>query len=434
MIIEILSALFAVVAAICIWLGIILFKKQSQLATLGQKLNDTSLNLSTKEQELNSIKDENKILQEKNIENIQKIAELSTKLKSANEANIELKERQDELDNKTREYFELKTKQMSENLLNLNSKELTESSAKILESLISPLKDEISKYQKSNLEINSAFKVNFENLKSETKGVMLQAQNLADALKSNKKILGNWGEIQLDSVLQSSGLILGVNYEKQVSCKDENGNQKYLDAVVKFDENKRAIIDAKCSLINYNEYHNAKDEESKENYAKALAKDIKNHIDNLSSKNYAFLDSKNYEHVFMFIPNDNMLFVALSAQSSLYEYAYERGIFITTPLTLLMALKTVYICWQNLKSDENAMKIFNEAGKIYDKFDVFIKNYERLENQIIAMNKIIEDGKTTLYQGRGNLISKFENLKKLGAKTTKSLPYTTNDDETEYRS
>ncbi|WP_086247084.1 DNA recombination protein RmuC [Campylobacter vicugnae] len=434
MIIEILSALFAVVAAICIWLGIILFKKQSQLATLGQKLNDTSLNLSTKEQELNSIKDENKILQEKNIENIQKIAELSTKLKSANEANIELKERQDELDNKTREYFELKTKQMSENLLNLNSKELTESSAKILESLISPLKDEISKYQKSNLEINSAFKVNFENLKSETKGVMTQAQNLADALKSNKKILGNWGEIQLDSVLQSSGLILGVNYEKQVSCKDENGNQKYLDAVVKFDENKRAIIDAKCSLINYNEYHNAKDEESKENYAKALAKDIKNHIDNLSSKNYAFLDNKNYEYVFMFIPNDNMLFVALSAQSSLYEYAYERGIFITTPLTLLMALKTVYICWQNLKSDENAMKIFNEAGKIYDKFDVFIKNYERLENQIIAMNKIIEDGKTTLYQGRGNLISKFENLKKLGAKTTKSLPYATNDDEIEYRS
>ncbi|ARR00170.1 DNA recombination protein RmuC [Campylobacter porcelli] len=427
--VEILSAVVVVAVVVLIWLGFVLFKKQSQLASLEQKFSDLSANLSIKDQELNSIKDENKNLQEQNIQNIQKITQLTTKLESANEINAQLKERQDELDNKTREYFELKTKQMSENLLNLSSKEMTESSAKILESLIVPLKDEINKYQKSNLEINNTFKVNFENLKSETKGVMTQAHNLAEALKSNKKILGNWGEIQLDSVLQSSGLILGVNYEKQVACKDENGNQKYLDAVVKFDENKKAIIDAKCSLINYNEYHNATDESLKEGYAKALAKDIRNHIDNLSSKDYAFLDSKNYEYVFMFIPNDNMLFVALGADSTLYEYAYEKGIFITTPLTLLMALKTVYICWRNLKSDENAARIFSEAGKIYDKFDVFIKNYERLENQVIAMSKVIEDGKTTLYQGRGNLISKFENLKKLGAKTTKTLPYAISDDE-----
>ncbi|MEE3705123.1 DNA recombination protein RmuC [Campylobacter sp. CX2-8023-23] len=427
--VEILSAVVVVAVVVLIWLGFVLFKKQSQLASLGEKFSDLSANLSIKDQELNSIKDENKNLQEQNIQNIQKITQLTTKLESANEINTQLKERQDELDNKTREYFELKTKQMSENLLNLSSKEMTESSAKILESLIAPLKDEINKYQKSNLEINNTFKINFENLKSETKGVMTQAHNLAEALKSNKKILGNWGEIQLDSVLQSSGLILGVNYEKQVACKDENGNQKYLDAVVKFDENKKAIIDAKCSLINYNEYHNATDESLKEGYAKALAKDIRNHIDNLSSKDYAFLDSKNYEYVFMFIPNDNMLFVALGADSTLYEYAYEKGIFITTPLTLLMALKTVYICWRNLKSDENAARIFNEAGKIYDKFDVFIKNYERLENQVIAMSKVIEDGKTTLYQGRGNLISKFENLKKLGAKTTKTLPYAISDDE-----
>ena len=387
--IEILIAIVVVAVCVCVWLGVVLFKKHTQLVSLGQKFSDLSTNLTLKEEELISIKDENKNLQEQNIQNIQQITQLTTKLDSANEINNELKKRQDELDNKTREYFELKTKQMSENLLNLNSKEMRENSAKILESLITPLKDEINKYQKSNLEINNTFKVNFENLKSETKGVITQARNLADALKGNKKILGNWGEIQLDSVLQSSGLILGVNYEKQVSYKDENGNQKYLDVVVKFDESKRAIIDAKCSRVNYNEYHNATDESLKDSYAKALAKDIKNHIDNLSSKDYAFLDSKNYEYIFMFIPNDNMLFVALSADSALYEYAYEKGIFITTPLTLLMALKTVYICWKNLKSDENATKIFIEAGKIYDKFDVFIKNYERLENQVIAMSKAI---------------------------------------------
>ena len=236
--IEILIAIVVVAVCVCVWLGVVLFKKHTQLVSLGQKFSDLSTNLTLKEEELISIKDENKNLQEQNIQNIQQITQLTTKLDSANEINNELKKRQDELDNKTREYFELKTKQMSENLLNLNSKEMRENSAKILESLITPLKDEINKYQKSNLEINNTFKVNFENLKSETKGVITQARNLADALKGNKKILGNWGEIQLDSVLQSSGLILGQNYDRQVACKDENGNQKYLDVVVKFDESK----------------------------------------------------------------------------------------------------------------------------------------------------------------------------------------------------
>ena len=162
--IEILIAIVVVAVCVCVWLGVVLFKKHTQLVSLGQKFSDLSTNLTLKEEELISIKDENKNLQEQNIQNIQQITQLTTKLDSANEINNELKKRQDELDNKTREYFELKTKQMSENLLNLNSKEMRENSAKILESLITPLKDEINKYQKSNLEINNTFKVNFENL------------------------------------------------------------------------------------------------------------------------------------------------------------------------------------------------------------------------------------------------------------------------------
>ncbi|ALV24502.1 DNA recombination protein [Campylobacter iguaniorum] len=345
---------------------------------------------------------------------------LQTKFDEQISINSELKTRQNELDTKTREYFDLKVAQMSENLLNLNTKNLSQNSQKILENLITPLKNEMEKYQKESLNTNTTFKTNFENLKTETKNIMTQAKNLADALNGNKKVLGNWGEIQLDSVLQGSGLVLGTNYFKQVGYKDDRGNQKYLDVVIDFGEGKKAIIDAKCSLVNYNAYFNATDLE-KPAFAKALAGDVKRHIDLLSSKEYQDYDTKTYEYIFMFVPNDSIFYTALNQDSTIYEYAYEKGIFITTPLTLLMALKTVYMCWRNLKSDENAMKILNEAGKMYDKFGVFLEQFEKLENQLQTVSKTVQTSKTTLFEGSGNLLGRFENIKKLGAKTSKNI-------------
>ncbi|EKJ0131523.1 DNA recombination protein RmuC [Campylobacter fetus] len=121
------------------------------------------------------------------------------------------------------------------------------------------------------------------------------------------------------------------------------------------------------------------------------------------------------------MPNDSIFYTALNQDSTIYEYAYEKGIFITTPLTLLMALKTVYICWRNLKSDENAMRILSEAGRMYDKFRVFTEQFDKLESQLNTVIKTVSSSKTTLYDGSGNLLSRFENLKKLGAKTNKNI-------------
>lgn len=321
--------------------------------------------------------------------------------------------------------FEEKIKLISEKMLNLNSEKLTKSSQdlikNLLENQIKPLKNELEKYQKSNIELNTIFRENFENLKIQSQNIMSEANKLTNALKNDKKAIGNWGEMQLDLVLNASGLELDKNYEKQVYFTDNDGNRKFIDVLVDFGNGKKAVIDAKCSLINYVEYSNTNSHEDMKNLAKALVGDIKRHIDDLASKNYATFNQDTYDYVFMFIPNENILSVALNSDNSLYQYAYEKNIFLTTPLTLLMAMKTVHLCWQNIKIDENSLKIIETAGKMHDKFALFLENFERIGNYIDSLKNNYETAKNQLVSGRGNFCKQLNELKDLGAKTNKNL-------------
>ena len=133
----------------------------------------------------------------------------------------------------------------------------------------------------------------------------------------------------------------------------------------------------------------------------------------------------------MFIPNENMLYAGLGGDDKLYQYAYEKGIFLTTPLTLLMALRTVYMCWQNLKIDANTKKIFQAAGGIYDKLFTFINKFETIGRDIAGISKHFDEAKSVLNEGKGNLSKRVNDLKFLGAKTTKELDTTKFDDEDE---
>lgn len=309
-------------------------------------------------------------------------------------------------------------------LFNMHTQKITETSnelvSKTLEKEIKPLRDEIAKYASENLKLNTVFSTNFESLRAMSDQLGKQAETLANALKGNKKIAGNWGESQLDFVLENSGLILGQNYEKQVYFTDENNQKFFLDAVVDFGNGKKAVIDAKCSLVHYLEFQNASSDEEGKEKAKELAKDVKNHIDTLSSKDYHKFSGA-YEYIFMFIPNENMLYTALSGDKNLYQYAYEKGIFLCTPLTMLMALRTVYLCWQNLKIDENSRKIAQLAGSVYDKLYGFNNDFLTLERKIEDVRKTLDSAKNKLMNGKGNLNKKVEDLKVLGAKTIKNL-------------
>ena len=336
------------------------------------------------------------------------------------------------LNAKLNENFKDTLKSAKNELLNLNSEKISASSNElvksVLENQIKPLKDEIAKYANENLKLTTTFSTNFENLKAMSLELGKQADGLANALRGNKKMTGNWGETQLDLVLENSGLILGQNYEKQVYFTDENGIKRFLDAVVDFGDGKKAIIDSKCSLVHYLDFVNASDEETSKTAKKELAKDLKAHIDGLSDKEYQKF-TNSYEYIFMFVPNENMLYTALEADNGLYQYAYEKGIFLTTPLTLLMAMRTIYLCWQNLKVDANSRKIFEKAGDLYDKISAFSLDYDTLGRNIETLLSNYNKAKNKLSDGKGNILKRTQDLKLLGAKVTKEINKEYNDDE-----
>ena len=252
-------------------------------------------------------------------------------------------------------FYEANLQKVSAELLNLNAKEISQHSSNIvsevLEKEIKPLREAMDKYSKENVRLNAIFDANFQALSKATDEIGKKTAQLASALRGNKKIVGNWGETQLELVLENSGLKEGQNYQKQVYYVDDDGKKRFLDVVVDFGVNKKAVIDAKCSLVHYLDYINASDNDAKITAIKELAKDLKNHIDILAPKDYQKYSKDVYDYVFMFIPNENILQLAMQSNSNLYQYAYEKGIFLTTPLTMLMALRTVYFCWQNLKMD-----------------------------------------------------------------------------------
>ena len=363
------------------------------------------------------------------LSNLQDIADKNTALEIQNASLSANLQNQIQINAQNKELFEKELKDkinlISEQMLNLNTEKITKSSENlvknVLETQIKPLKNEIEKYQKENAELNTIFRENFDNLKVQSQNILNEANKLTNALKNDKKAIGNWGEMQLDLVLSSSGLELDKNYQKQVFFVDNDGNKRFIDVLVDFGNGKKAVIDSKCPLIHYVEYFNAQNQDEAKNLIKALISDIKRHIDELSDKNYAKFDPNTYDFVFMFIPNDNILNAALSNEPSLYQYACEKGIFLTTPFTLLMAMKTVHLCWQNIKIDQNSLKILIAAGKIYDKFAVFLESFEKIGNNISTINSSYETAQNQLLKGKGNICKQLENFKQLGAKTNKII-------------
>lgn len=398
---------------------------ETNCINLQDKIDENMLQNTNLNSKISSLQDK---VMELNSENLALNLSIKTKIDEINKLKESMKNDKEKLElsfksqvENMKNFLEQGIKANFENIKNANIKELSEDSKKKFDELIKPLNDNIKEYREKMIQTDTNFKSIFENFQKEALKLGTQADALANALKGDKKMLGNLGELQLEKILDASGLVKGHNYHTQVGYKDENGNQKFLDLVVDFDSDKKAIIDAKFSLVNYSNYCESSDEKEKIIYAKKLANDLRNHINTLDSKEYKDYDTKAYPYIFMFIPYDNILRVGLTQDNNLYTYAYEKGIFITTPLTLLMALKTIYICWLNLQSDKKAENILKLAGQIYDKFVLVCEKFQTLDTRLNSLQNSKDEIHKTL-SGRGGMSSYIEKLKTQGAKTTKSLP------------
>lgn len=324
-----------------------------------------------------------------------------------------------------RKDFEL----LATKILDEKSEKFTLQNKENIKQILNPLQEKIQVFekkvedsQKESISMHSALKEQLLGLKDLNQQMTKEATNLTKALKGDSKMQGNWGELVLERVLEKSGLEKDREYFVQQSFTLEDGSRVMPDVVLHLPDNKKMIIDSKVSITDYNRYINAEDD-TKEIHLKAHLNSIKKHVEQLSAKNYQDLyDIESPDFVLMFIPIEPAFAVAINEDNTLYNKAFEKNIVIVTPSTLLATLRTIDTMWNNEKQQRNAIEIARQAGALYDKFEGLVKDLTGVGKKIDAAKSDYSAAMNKLVEGRGNLVTSVEKLKKMGAKAKKALP------------
>lgn len=300
-------------------------------------------------------------------------------------------------------------------LLAQNKNMINEDSKKILDSIFAPLKEQIKDYSERLVKNEVKIETQIKSMFDFTQNIGDKANKLAQILKGDKKMRGNFGELQLKNILENSGLIEGEQYKLQQHFKIE-GSSYIPDAIIYLEKNKSIVIDAKFSLPNSFDFQEVDSQVCYEIY-----QNLKKRIDELAQKPYNIIQNDTYDFVLLFIPYQNILDLAMEANSDIYQYAYNKKVYLTTPHTLFMALKTISITWLNIKRNENITQAFDEIGKFHEKFVGVLKSFEDIKIHLQRLQKAKDDMENKLQTGQGNLVSRFQKIEELGVKTKKSL-------------
>jgi len=342
------------------------------------------------------------------------------------ERNKEQKEEVNQLQEKFTKEFE----NLANKILEEKTNKFTEQNKENLKNILSPLQDKIQLFEKKvedthkeSIDYHAALRQQILGLKEMNAQMSKETLNLTKALKGDSKMQGNWGELVLERVLEKSGLEKGREYEVQQSFTTEEGNRVFPDVVINLPDGKKMIVDSKVTLTAYERYINEDDEETKAQYLKEHVIAIKRHVEQLGDKNYQDLyQIESPDFVLLFIPMEPAFALALNEDTTLYNKAFEKNIVIVTPSTLLATLRTIDSMWTNQKQQENAYEIARQAGALYDKFEGFVSDLIKIGKKIDESKLEYSGAMNKLVEGKGNLITSVEKLKKMGAKAKKSLP------------
>ncbi|MRX47583.1 DNA recombination protein RmuC [Pedobacter puniceum] len=374
---------------------------------------------------INALEDDKKELQDMLNAERKKIATLEESYKAQQQRLEEQKQYMAELQQRFKTEFE----NVANQILKEKTKEFTDVNKANLDVLLNPLKENIKAFEQKveqtyKVEANERFtlKGTIDELIKQTKLIQDDASNLTKALKGDNKKQGNWGEMVLDKLLEGSGLIEGINYTKQAGFIAEDGNRYLPDILLNLPENKHIIIDAKVSLVAYEKLVNCDEETEREALTKLHVNSIKSHIQGLSNKNYQDLYQINSpEFVLLFIPIESSFAMAVQYDQELFDFAWNKKVVIVTPSTLLATLKTVASIWKQEQQTKNAIDIATKAGALYDKFVGFVGDIQKIGDSLDKSQKAYQDALGKLSTGNGNLVTRAEQLRKLGAKTSKLL-------------
>jgi DNA recombination protein RmuC len=325
--------------------------------------------------------------------------------------------------------LKLQFEQLATRIFEEKSQKFSEQNKSGLDGLLSPLREQLKDFRdkvettyQNEARERFALKEQISRLEGLNKQISDDASNLAKALKGDKKLQGNWGEIILARVLQESGLREGYEYITQFSSKDDEGQRRIPDAIVRLPEGRDIVIDSKVSLNDYVLYCASEDAEERERLLKQHTGAVRNHIKTLSEKRYEDLpELRTLDFVFMFMPVEAAFMVAVEHDAQLFSEAFNKKIIIVSPTTLLATLRTVESIWRYENQNENAEEIAKQAGQLHDKFATLLEHLKKLGDAIDGSQKHLRSTIASL-SGHGGLVGRVERLKALGARTKKELP------------
>ena len=349
---------------------------------------------------------------------------LGTELKNSE---LKLVENKKELD-KIQEKFTKEFENLANKILDEKSSKFTEQNKLNITSILNPLKEKIevfekkvSESQKESIGMHSALKEQLNSLKNLNIQMSKEAINLTKALKGDSKTQGDWGETQLEILLEKANLAKDIHFTTQGGYRDEEGRLKKPDFIINLPDNRHLIVDSKVSLTNYEAYFNEVDEKQKGVYLKKHIESIRKHIKELSDKKYESLYEINSpDYVLMFVPIEPAYLLALSNNNQLYLEALDKNVVLVSTSTLLATLSTVSSMWRQENQKKNVLEIANQAGRLYDQFVNLTDYLIKVGNQLKTVQGSYDISMKKL-TGKGNLIKKVEKIKELGAKTSKIM-------------
>ncbi len=333
---------------------------------------------------------------------------------------------------KLQEKFTKEFENLANKILEEKTIKFTQQNKENLQQILTPLNDKIQSFEKKvedthkeSIGQQSALRQQIIDLNALNVQMSKEAVNLTKALKGDSKTQGNWGELVLERVLEKSGLEKGREYEMEKSFAIEDDSKKRLrpDVIIHLPDGKKMIIDSKVSLTHYEQFINSEDETEKEVFLKQHIQSLNRHVEQLSAKKYEDLyEIESPDFVLLFVPIEPAFAVAINNDNQLYNKAFDKNIVIVTPATLLATLRTIDSMWNNEKQQQNALEIARQAGGLYDKFEGLVTDLMQVGKRMDDAKKEYSNAMNKLVEGKGNLITRVEKLKIMGAKAKKALP------------
>lgn len=347
------------------------------------------------------------------------------------EMEARLKEQSAKADEQSRLHFT----NIAEEILKRQSATLKTENTELIANALNPVKTKLEEFSKTITDSyvketadRKSLSDQIERLMQLNSDIGKEARNLTTALKGDSKVQGDWGEMVLQTLLESAGMVEGQNFFTQVTrdeanqtLKDEMGNHLRPDVVVALPDNHKMVIDSKVSLKAYTEYMSASTEIEKKEAGKRHIKSVVAHIDELGDKKYQKLIQKSADHVMMFIPNEGAYYAAMQLNSDLWKYAYDRQVVMVSPTHLFSVMQIVAQLWQQDKQNKYAMEIAKAGGELYDKFVDYYNDMNKVEKSLADVVKNFERCRNDV-ENRVGLYAKANKLKELGAKASKNLP------------